>query len=63
MRIVVDWALCDGNGMCVAEAPDVFDLADDDTLVVLQETPQAQLADQVDAAVRACPKRALSVER
>jgi ferredoxin len=63
MRIVVDWALCDGNGMCVAEAPDVFDLDDDDTLVVLQETPQAQLAGQVDAAVRACPKRALSVER
>lgn len=49
--------------MCVAEAPDVFDLDDDDTLVVLQETPQAELADQVDAAVRACPKRALSVER
>jgi ferredoxin len=63
MRIVVDWTLCDGNGMCVAEAPDIFDLADDDTLVVLQETPQPQFADQVDAAVRACPKRALSVER
>lgn len=63
MRIVVDWALCDGNGMCAAEAPDVFDLDDDDKLVVLQETPQAQLADQVGAAVRACPKRALSVER
>jgi ferredoxin len=63
MRIVVDWTLCDGNGMCVAEAPDVFDLADDDTLVVLQETPPPELAGQVDAAVRACPKRALSVER
>jgi ferredoxin len=62
MRIVVDWALCDGNGICVVEAPEVFDLNDDDELIVLQAEPAPELADKVDAAVRACPKRALSVQ-
>jgi ferredoxin len=63
MRVVVNWTLCDGNGACEAEAPTVFQLDDDDSLTVLQEEPGDDLEEQVEAAVSACPKRALSLTR
>jgi ferredoxin len=61
MEVIVDWALCDGNGNCTVEAPEVFELDDQDQLQVLIEQPGAEHRDQVLAAVSACPKRALSV--
>jgi ferredoxin len=62
MKVSVDWALCEGNAACAAEAPEVFDLDDDDQLVLLTEVPPESLRVKVNAAVSACPKRALSVE-
>ena len=44
---------------------DVTDYArpkDDDTLLVLQETPDESLRGKVADAVHACPKRAISLE-
>lgn len=61
MRLEINWALCDGNGNCVAEAPDVFDFNDDDTLKVLIEGPGEELRAQVEQAAVACPKRAITV--
>ena len=46
----------------MAAAPEVFELQDDDTLVVLQETPDESLRDKVDDAIRACPKTAITIE-
>jgi ferredoxin len=43
VRIVVDWDLCESNGLCMAAAPEVFELQDDDTLMILQETPDEAL--------------------
>jgi ferredoxin len=63
MKIVVDWALCDGNGVCSVEAPDIFELNDDDELVVLREQVDGALETQAAAAVRVCPKRALRLEQ
>ncbi|MFP3671062.1 ferredoxin, partial [Priestia sp. SIMBA_032] len=37
MKIKADFDLCESNGVCVGMAPDVFDLDDDDYLVILQE--------------------------
>lgn len=62
MRVVVDWDLCESNGLCMAAAPEVFQLQDDDTLLILQETPDESLRDKVSAAVHACPKMAISLK-
>jgi ferredoxin len=62
MKITVDWALCDGNGNCTVEAPEVFELDDNDELQVLTERPGEELRPVVLAAVSSCPKRALAIE-
>jgi ferredoxin len=61
VRVVVDRNLCESNALCMAAAPEVFELQDDDTLLVLQETPDESLRDKVDDAIRACPKTAISL--
>ena len=62
MRVVVDWDLCESNGLCMAAAPEVFELQDDDTLMVLQETPDEALRSKVVDAVNACPKQAITLQ-
>jgi ferredoxin len=61
MKVEVEWALCDANGVCVVEAPRVFEMTDDDELVVLQEQVGPRDVDAVKSAIRVCPKRALSL--
>jgi ferredoxin len=62
VRVVVDWDQCESNGLCVAAAPEVFELQDDDTLLILRETPDESLRGKVTDAVRACPKQAISLQ-
>jgi ferredoxin len=61
VRVDVDWDLCESNGLCVLAAPEVFELQDDDTLLILQETPDEALRSKIEDAVRNCPKRAISL--
>jgi ferredoxin len=61
MRVVVDLLKCESNGLCVTQAPSVFDLTDDDELVVLAECPDESQRAAVEAAVKMCPKQALSL--
>jgi ferredoxin len=61
VRIVVDLLKCESNGMCVSAAPGLFDLNDDDELVVLNESPPESDRSAAEAAVRMCPKQALSL--
>jgi len=63
LKIVVDRDLCEGNGMCVMTAPQVFAIGDDDQLHVLVPQPSASDLSGVDDAVRRCPKGALTLER
>jgi len=61
MRVVVDFDLCESNAVCMAVAPEVFEVRDDDFLYVLDETPDESLRDKVEEAVRRCPKQAISL--
>jgi ferredoxin len=60
-RIVVDRDLCEANAVCVRTAPGLFIVDDSDKLRVLVEEPGPDQMDQARAAVRRCPKRALSL--
>ncbi len=62
LKMTVNWALCDGNGVCAVEAPEIFELDDDDNLIVLQETIGPELKDKAERSVRVCPKHALSLQ-
>jgi ferredoxin len=62
MRVVVDWDLCESNAICMAVAPEVFEVDDDDELHLLQEHPPEELRAKVEEAVRRCPKQALALE-
>jgi ferredoxin len=62
MRVVVDWDLCESNAICMAVAPEVFEVDDDDNLNLLQEEPPEDLRPKVEEAVRRCPKQALSIQ-
>lgn len=62
MKVRVDFDLCEANAVCVGQAPDVFHVDDEDHLhVKMAEIPERLRAD-VEAAVRMCPRQALSLE-
>ncbi|MEA2378446.1 MAG: ferredoxin [Thermoleophilaceae bacterium] len=62
MRVIVDWSLCDGNGVCVGIAPEVFEVDDDLNLQVLDETPPESMRPQVEQAVISCPRLAITLQ-
>ena len=61
MRIDVDRDRCEGLGMCEAMAHEYFELDDDDTMTVLEESPPEEDRAKVHAAVEACPVMALTL--
>jgi sterol 14-demethylase len=61
LRVRADLDLCQGHGVCAAEAPEVFRVDPASGRVeVLQGAPPEALRARVSAAVRHCPTRALS---
>ena len=62
MKVVVDFDLCQSNGICQGLAPEVFEVRDDGFLYVLQENPDESLRGKVEEAVRVCPTQAISIE-
>jgi ferredoxin len=62
LRVAVDRHRCCASGNCVLIAPDVFDQADEDGLVVLRtDTPPGDLHSDVREAVEVCPVAAISL--
>jgi ferredoxin len=61
MRIVVDRDKCTGLGVCEAQAPDLFEVQDDGSLLVFVEKPEEDQRAVLDAAVQSCPTEALSI--
>lgn len=63
MKVHLDQRLCAVHGECVLEAPEVFDLDDDDDVaIVLLENPPEAMRAQVERAVSACPVAAITIE-
>ena len=60
-RIVVDRGLCQGHGVCMGEAPELFEVTREGKLTVLNERPPAASRNQVEAALKYCPTGALSL--
>ena len=59
MELRVDRDLCEANAVCTGIAPDVFDLDDEDELVILQPEPPEEMRERIEQAVASCPKTAL----
>ena len=62
MRVIVNMDVCESNALCMAAAPEVFLLNDDDDLEVIDATPPESLRKKVEEAVRLCPKQAIRIE-
>ncbi len=62
MKVMVDRDLCEGNAMCMATAPELFELDDDDrSRVLLDQVPPA-LEVAAKQAVDLCPRMAITLE-
>ncbi len=62
MKVVVDFDKCKSNAVCMAAAPEVFEVRDDNFLYVLQDEPPEALRAKVEEAAATCPTGAISVE-
>lgn len=63
LKIIVDRERCDGNGVCMGIAPEVFDVDDDLILHVIDPIPEnSELEARVRQAVTSCPILALKLE-
>lgn len=65
MRVVLDLDLCQGHGVCVEEAPDIFHLNDEGAgygrvELLLPQPPQALRA-SLERAARYCPNRVITL--
>jgi ferredoxin len=63
VRITVDSKLCQGHGVCMGEAPEVFKVREDGTLELLQERPPDHLRGKIESAAKYCPTGAISIDR
>jgi ferredoxin len=61
MRIKVDYDLCEANAVCVRTAPAMFRVDESDKLHLLAPRPSPDQLELAKAAVRRCPRRALSL--
>ncbi|MEV4166416.1 ferredoxin [Nonomuraea dietziae] len=64
MRVEVDVTRCVASGECVLLVPEVFDQREEDGLVVLlEDTPSAELHEAVRESATACPSAAIRLEK
>jgi ferredoxin len=61
MRIVVDYDLCEANAKCMKACPEIFEVDENDNLIVKSEIFDAALRPKVEAAVKACPRQAIKI--
>ena len=62
MKIRVDYDRCEGNAVCMRVCPEVFEVGEDDRAHLRVQDPGEDLRAKIEAAVRRCPRQALSLE-
>jgi ferredoxin len=63
MKVTVDQDKCISSGQCVSHAREVFDQRDEDGVVVLlNENPPADQAENVRRAAADCPAHVIDIE-
>jgi len=62
MKVRIDFDLCQGHGVCMNEAPEVFQVGKDGQVTLLLEEPPEVLRAKVANALRYCPTGAISLE-
>jgi len=62
MKVRIDFDLCQGHGVCMNEAPEVFRVGKDGQVTLLLEEPPEALRAKVANALRYCPTGAISLE-
>ena len=62
VKAKVDSSLCEGHAKCMENAPEVFEVRDDDQSHVLIDDIPEELRAKVERAARICPRAAISIE-
>jgi ferredoxin len=62
MKVKVDFDLCESNAVCESLAPDVFEIDENDWLVLKTEDVTDQNRAAIERAVASCPRAAISIE-
>jgi ferredoxin len=62
MKVVVDFDLCEANAVCMKVCPEVFEVDENDYLIIKNETPPESLRAKLEEAVRRCPRQAIKLE-
>jgi ferredoxin len=62
MKVRVDVARCESNAICLALAPEVFDLGDDGLVVLRIDVVAPEVEHKVRSAVDACPRAVISTQ-
>ena len=62
MKIHVDRDLCEANGLCMDACEPIFEVTDDDVLIVHEARLRPEMRAAIEEAVRVCPRGALFLE-
>ena len=60
MRVEVDRDRCEGNAVCVGIAPDLFELDEEDYVMVTKDPRPAAEEALAEQAIAECPRAALT---
>jgi ferredoxin len=61
MKVKVDFDLCESNAVCESLAPDVFEIDENNFLMVKTEEVTDANRAAIERAVASCPRQAISI--